>query len=46
MKILGNPGALVDMTADGKRFLFGMPTSAAAQDELTVVLNWPAALKK
>ncbi len=46
MKIAGNPGALVDMTADGQRFLFAMPVGGAAQDELTVVLNWPSALQK
>ena len=46
MKIPGNPGALVDMTADGNRFLFGIPVGGGAQDELTVVLNWPAALPK
>jgi hypothetical protein len=46
MKIPGNPGALVDMTADAKRFLFAIPGGGESQDELTVVLNWPAALKK
>jgi Tol biopolymer transport system component/predicted Ser/Thr protein kinase len=39
------PGTLVDVTADGKRFLFAIPVQQSTREELTVVLNWPAALK-
>jgi hypothetical protein len=34
------------MTADAKRFLFAIPVGGGSQDEFTVVLNWPASLKK
>jgi hypothetical protein len=44
--ISGATVALVDMTADGQRFLFAMPLGGGAQDEPTVVLNWPSALQK
>jgi hypothetical protein len=42
---VGTPGALADVTADGKRFLFAMPVAESAPEEFTVVLNWPASLK-
>jgi Tol biopolymer transport system component len=35
-----------DVTADGKRFLFGTPAAQSAQVPFTVLLNWEAALKK
>ena len=35
-----------DVTADGKRFLFAALEGPATQMPYTVVLNWPAALKK
>ncbi len=39
---VGAPGAMADVTADGKRFLFAMPVAESAPEEFTVVLNWPA----
>ena len=36
-----------DVTPDGKRFLINVPTDdATLSSAITVVLNWPAALKK
>jgi hypothetical protein len=35
-----------DVTADGKRFLFGLPEGANVQTPFMVVLNWQAALKR
>ena len=35
-----------DVTADGKRFLFAMPTEQSTQATFNVVLNWQAGLKK
>jgi Tol biopolymer transport system component/predicted Ser/Thr protein kinase len=35
-----------DVTADGKRFLLAGPQGQTAQVPITVVLNWPAQLKK
>jgi hypothetical protein len=40
------PGALMDVTADGKRFLLAMPVQQASSNQFTVVLNWTAGLKK
>jgi len=41
------PGAIVgDVTADGKRFLLVTPVGPSASVPFTVVLNWPATLKK
>ena len=41
------PGAIVgDVTADGKRFLLVTPVGPSASAPFTVVLNWPASLKK
>jgi Tol biopolymer transport system component/predicted Ser/Thr protein kinase len=34
------------VTPDGQRFLFAAPTGQTAQAPFTVVLNWPAALKR
>jgi hypothetical protein len=34
------------VTADGQRFLIITPVGEAASPTITVVLNWPAALKK
>jgi eukaryotic-like serine/threonine-protein kinase len=34
------------VTADGQRFLISTPVGEAASPTITVVLNWPAALKK
>jgi len=38
--------SLVAASRDGQRFLVGVPLSENTRDEFTVVLNWPAALKK
>jgi eukaryotic-like serine/threonine-protein kinase len=35
-----------DLTPDGKRFLFAVPTEQTVQAPFTVVLNWQAGLKK
>ena len=35
-----------DVTSDGKRFLMPAPSAGNSSAPLTVVLNWPAALKK
>jgi dipeptidyl aminopeptidase/acylaminoacyl peptidase len=35
-----------DVTADGQRFLINTPEEGSASAPLTVVLNWPAALKQ
>jgi len=40
------PGTLADTASDGKRFLFVMPASNLRREEVTVVLNWQAGLKK
>jgi len=34
------------VSADGQRFLVTTPAGEAASPTITVVLNWPAALKK
>ena len=41
----GGPGFPYDVTADGQRFLVGTPYKGSDQP-MTVVLNWPAALKR
>jgi Tol biopolymer transport system component len=43
---VGTPGTLADVTADGKRFLIAMPVAESAPEQFTVVLNWPAWLKR
>jgi len=35
-----------DVTADGSRFLIGVPVAQSASVPFTVVLNWQATLKK
>ncbi len=35
-----------DVTADGQRFLFAVPTGQNSASPYTVVLNWQAALKR
>jgi eukaryotic-like serine/threonine-protein kinase len=41
------PGSIGgDVTADGKRFLIGMPVAQSASVPFTVVLNWQTNLKK
>jgi serine/threonine protein kinase len=40
------PSNYVDVSADGQRFLTVMPNEQAASEPLTLVQNWPAALKK
>ncbi len=36
-----------EVTADGKRFLMGMPSGGQTTDEpITVILNWQASLRK
>jgi len=39
-------GALIDATADGKKFLVGMPQQDTGPSAITVVLNWQSELKK
>ena len=36
----------VDVTADGRRFLIGVPVAQSASVPFTVVLNWQTTLKK
>jgi eukaryotic-like serine/threonine-protein kinase len=38
--------SLGDVSADGKRFLMAVPASQNGQTPITVILNWPALLKK
>ena len=40
-----NLGNLLDVTADGNRFLVAMPINQTTRPEFTVVTNWNAALK-
>jgi Tol biopolymer transport system component len=40
------PSLTWDVTADGKRFLFPIPSGEATQSPFTVVLNWPSLLKR
>ena len=41
------PGFIgVEVTADGRRFLIGVPAAQRASAPITVVLNWQTALKK
>jgi len=35
-----------DVTADGRRFLIGLPVAQSASVPFTVVLNWQMTLKK
>jgi hypothetical protein len=42
----GAPGAVADVTPDHQRFLILMPTARSARDEISVVMNWPAAIKR
>jgi len=35
-----------DVTADGRRFLVGVPVAQSASVPFTVLLNWQATLKK
>jgi len=35
-----------EVTADGKRFLIGVPVAQSASVPFTVVLNWQTTLKK
>jgi hypothetical protein len=39
-----DPGG--DVTADGSRFLIGVPVAQSASVPFTVVLNWQVTLKK
>jgi hypothetical protein len=40
-----NPGARMDVTRDGQRFLLQVPVQDRAQQQLPVVLNWPALIR-
>jgi Tol biopolymer transport system component len=42
----GNPGWLYDVSADGKEFVVVSRASKAAASPVTLVVNWPALLKK
>ena len=44
LRVAVNPGALADVSGDGKKFLLAMP--AASREEFNVVLNWQAGLAK
>ena len=46
LRLSQTPGALADVTPDGKRFLFAMPVEQNVREEFTVVLNWQSAFKK
>jgi eukaryotic-like serine/threonine-protein kinase len=35
-----------DVTADGKRFLLAQPLEESASSPITVIVNWPALLRK
>jgi hypothetical protein len=35
-----------DVTSDGQRFLVAVPRGQAAEESITVVLNWSADLKR
>ncbi|HZM59340.1 MAG TPA: protein kinase [Vicinamibacterales bacterium] len=41
-----NPGQLIDVTRDHQRLLVPMPVPSSAQREVSVVVNWPTALRK
>jgi eukaryotic-like serine/threonine-protein kinase len=41
----GNRGPVYDVTSDGRRFLVTLPSGEPGSSRITVVLNWPAALK-
>lgn len=38
--------AQYDVSADGQRFLLNVPTDDAAPQSITLVVNWPADLRK
>lgn len=38
--------SFMSVTPDGNRFLLPVPVLESTREEFTVVLNWPAALKK
>lgn len=40
------PGNLADIASDGKRFLFALPVEQNQPDDIKLVLNWEAGLKK
>lgn len=42
----GGTAGRYSVSRDGKRFLFGVGSAATESSPITVVLNWPAALKK
>jgi hypothetical protein len=39
-------GRRYDVSADGKRFLLAQPLQESASVPITVIVNWPALLKK
>jgi Tol biopolymer transport system component len=41
-----NPGQLIDVARDHQRLLVPMPVQESAQREVSVVVNWPTALRK
>ncbi len=40
------PGGAWDVSADGQRFLIAAPPQGEPEEPITVIQNWPAALKK
>jgi hypothetical protein len=40
------PGQFIDVTRDNQRFLAELPVVKTPLDEFTVVLNWPAGLRR
>lgn len=45
-RLLNATGFQSDVSADGQHFLAVMPNESGAPEPLTLVQNWPAALKK
>jgi hypothetical protein len=35
-----------DVSADGQKFLISVPVGPAASSQITVVLNWPATIRR
>jgi hypothetical protein len=42
----GNPGALADASRDLQRLLLAIPSETSRRQELSVVLNWPSAVRR
>jgi len=42
----GGPGSVYDVSPDGQRFLVNTLMEETAAEPITLVVNWPALLKK